>query len=78
MIIYRICLSLTYFSKHHTLRVHPYCCKWQNFILFMANIPLRVYIYLYIVVVQLLNHVQLSQGSSVLHHLPEFTQIHVH
>ena len=26
-------LHLTYFTKHNTLQVHPFCCKWQNFIL---------------------------------------------
>ena len=27
-----ICLSLTYFTKHNTLKVQPYCHKWQDFI----------------------------------------------
>ena len=27
-------LSLTYFTKHNILYVHPHCRKWQNFILF--------------------------------------------
>ena len=31
MIAYDICLSLTYFTEHNTLQVHPCCCKWQNF-----------------------------------------------
>ena len=30
-------LCLIYFTKHSTLRVHSCCCKWQNFILFMAK-----------------------------------------
>ena len=30
-----IFLCLTYFTKHNTLEVHPCCCKWQNFILFL-------------------------------------------
>jgi len=34
MITWSIWLSLTYFTEHNTLRVHPCCCKWQNFILF--------------------------------------------
>ena len=28
---------LTYFTYHNTLQVHPCCCKWQNFILFMPE-----------------------------------------
>ena len=35
MILYNYCLSLTYFAKHDTLKVHPCCCKWQNCILFL-------------------------------------------
>ena len=45
MIIYSICLCLTYFTRHNTLQVHPCCCKWQNFILFydwVGSIPLCV------------------------------------
>ena len=34
MITWSIWLSLTYFTEHNTLQVHPCCCKWQNFILF--------------------------------------------
>ena len=34
MILYSICLSLTYLIKYNTLQVHPCCCKWQNFIPF--------------------------------------------
>ena len=36
-------LCLTYFTKHNTLQFHPCCCKWQNFIPFVAeqhSIPL--------------------------------------
>ena len=44
MISYEICLSLTYFTKHNTFQVHPCCCKWQNFILFMAEYYSIVYI----------------------------------
>ena len=45
MIVYSICLCLTYFTKYNTLQVHPCCCKWQNFILFydwVGSIPLCV------------------------------------
>ena len=31
---YGICLCLTYFTWHNALRVHPCCCKWQDFLLF--------------------------------------------
>ena len=34
---YSICLSLTYFTKHNTLQVHPCCCKWQNFFFFFLD-----------------------------------------
>ena len=38
VISYSICLfCLTYFPKHNVLWVHPCCCKWQGFILFMAE-----------------------------------------
>ena len=30
---YNICLSLTYFTQHNALQVHPCCCKWQDFVL---------------------------------------------
>ena len=30
---FSICFSLTYFTQHNTLQVHPCCCKWQNSIL---------------------------------------------
>ena len=36
-IIHYLSLSLTYFTQHNALQVHPYCFKWQNFILFMAE-----------------------------------------
>ena len=26
---------LTYFTKHNPLQVHPCCCKWPNFLLFL-------------------------------------------
>ena len=32
MISYSICLSLTYFTLHNALKVHPCCHKWQNFL----------------------------------------------
>ena len=37
-------LSPTYFTKHNNFQVHPYCCKWQNFIIFLwlSNIPVCV------------------------------------
>ena len=38
-----ICLSLSYFIKHNTLQVHPYCCKWQFFKKILSNIPLYTY-----------------------------------
>ena len=40
-----ICLALTYFTKLNTLKVHLCCCKWQNFILFMAEQYSIVHIY---------------------------------
>ena len=40
---------LTYFTYHNTLQVHPCCCKWQNFILFLPEqysvVCVCVYIY---------------------------------
>ena len=27
-------LSLVYFTEHNVLKVHPGCCKWQNFLFF--------------------------------------------
>ena len=35
-----ICLSLNYFTKDNILHTHSCYCKWQNFVLFMANVPL--------------------------------------
>ena len=32
-----IFLCVTYFTYHNTFHVHPCCCQWQNFILFMAG-----------------------------------------
>ena len=32
--IHSTCLSLTYFTYHNALQVHPCCCRWQYFILF--------------------------------------------
>ena len=32
--LYSIWLSLSYFTKHNALLVHPGCCKWKFFILF--------------------------------------------
>ena len=34
-------LSLVYFNKCqcNAFQIQPYCWKWQNFILFMTNIP---------------------------------------
>ena len=45
--------------------------------------PITASLINYVVLVQLLNHVQLlptrlTPGFSVLHHLPEFAQTHVH
>ena len=35
---YCICLSLSdYFTWHNALRVHPCCCKWQDFIQFFMT-----------------------------------------
>ena len=33
--MYVICM--TYFTKHNILQVQLYCCKWQNFILFITE-----------------------------------------
>ena len=35
--------SFWYFTEHNTLQVYPYYCKWQNFLLFIAIIPLYFY-----------------------------------
>ena len=38
-----VCFCLIYFTKYNILYVHPWCCKWQCFILFyewVSNIPL--------------------------------------
>ena len=40
-----ICLFLTYFTKHDTLKVHSCCCKWQDFILFYGWVVLCIYRY---------------------------------
>ena len=41
---YSVYFSLTYFTKHNALQVHPCCCKWQHFIfLWLSNIPLYIY-----------------------------------
>ena len=35
---YCICLSLSdYFTWHNALKVHPCCCKWQDFIQFFTT-----------------------------------------
>ena len=34
---YFIFLCLTQFTQHSTLQVYPCCCKWQDFIIFMAE-----------------------------------------
>ena len=42
-------LHLTYFTKHNTLKIHPCCCKWQDFILFYGWVIFHfIYIYIYI------------------------------
>ena len=61
MIIWSTYLSLSYFTKHYTLSVHPHCCKWQDFVLFINDwvvshymcmyIYLFVYIYIYIYII---------------------------
>ena len=38
-------LCLTCFSKHNALQVHPSCCKWHCFILFLAESYSIVYVY---------------------------------
>ena len=37
-------LCLTYFTQYDNLQVHPCCCKWHYFILFLrlSNIPLHL------------------------------------
>ena len=42
-------LCLTYFTWHNALQVHPCCCRWQNFILFLqlTSIPLYVCVCVY-------------------------------
>ena len=34
---YLFFLCMTYFTKHNTFDFQSCCCKWQNFILFMAK-----------------------------------------
>ena len=41
-----ICLSLTYFTKHNTLQVHPCCHKWHYFIHFMTLCITSLHIYI--------------------------------
>ena len=38
MISYSFCLSLSYFTYHNALQGHPCCCRWQNFVPFMAEL----------------------------------------
>ena len=46
MILCSICLSLTSFTKHNTIRVYPQHCKWQNLILLYGWIIFHcVYVY---------------------------------
>ena len=37
-------LCLTYFTQYDNLQVHPCCCKWHYFVLFLqlSNIPLCI------------------------------------
>ena len=42
-----VLLCLTYFTRHGTLQVHPCCCKWHYFVLFMPKYYSIVYTYLY-------------------------------
>ena len=37
-----VCLPLTGFILCNTLQVHPYCHKWPDFIIFMANISVCI------------------------------------
>ena len=41
VILYSICLLLTYITKHNILKVHSHCCRWQNFILFYVWVILH-------------------------------------
>ena len=41
---FTICLSLTYFIMHNTLKVHPCCCRWQNFIFFGCILFCCIYV----------------------------------
>ena len=46
---YSICLSLTYFTEHNTLKVHPYCPKLQNFLfLWLNSSPLCAYVCVFV------------------------------
>ena len=42
-----ICDKIKYlsilFTKRRSVTVHPRCCKWQNFILLMTDIPVYMY-----------------------------------
>ena len=40
-------LCLTYFTLHCALQIHPYCHKWQDFLLFKGWIIFH-YLYLYV------------------------------
>ena len=51
-VVYGICLSLTYFILYNAFKVHPHCCKWQDFLLLWLNNKniciYIIYMYIYI------------------------------
>ena len=81
---YCICLSLSdYFTWHNALKVHPCCCKWQDFIQFFTTELHSIVSVQFSSVTQsrltLCDPMDCSTpGLSVHHQLLEPTKTHVH
>ena len=58
-----IFLCLTYFTQYDNLQVHPFCCKWQYFILFFFN-KFIYFIYLFLAALGLRCCVRAFSGCS--------------
>ena len=57
-----VLFHLTYFTWHNTLKIHPCCCKWQNFIfLWLRSILLCVCVCVCITS-SLSNHLSMDLG----------------
>ena len=74
-------LSLTYFTKHNTLQVHPCCCIWE-IVIFNEWVLVYCMCCCYSVVQScptICHTIDCSKpGLSVPHCLPKFAQVHVH